>query len=192
MNTLRDNIERLPLRMLSLRINGGGWPIYWFSKDVDVEDAVNPDPDPDKMMIAVQRKLCYICGEKLGTYACFLGGVFVGLTRSSNEPPCHRECARWVAMNDQFLTQGITLLWVTVTYDVLLDNEKKIVFSLGEPASAEFYIDKKPASKDEVSSAVTAGLANVLEMIKKGSYGDYAPEDVLEKMLTRYIEVFPS
>lgn len=190
MNTLRDNIERLPLRMLSLRINEDGWPIYWFAKETAESGATLPDAD--KMLIAVQRKLCYICGEKLGVYACFFGGVFVGLTRSSNEPPCHRECARWVAMNDQFLTNGITLLWVTATYDVLLDNEKKIVFSLGEPTSAEFYIDKKPASKDQVSNAVTDGLTNVLNLIKKGDYGDYTPENVLEKMLTRYIEVFPS
>ena len=189
MNNLRDDVERLPLRMASLKIDDNGMPIIWAQGDGTTIDAAM---NSECIKTATQRKLCCICGEKLGVYACFLGGIMVGLTRSSNEPPAHRECARWMACNTPLLIQQpAVLLWITDKYEVLLDDKQQIVFSLGEPTATEFYTDKRKSTRDEVLAAVQGGLPGVLELISKTDVGDLTPEDVLEKMLVRYIEVFP-
>jgi hypothetical protein len=49
--------------------------------------------DPKLWLEAVEKKLCNVCGEKLGEWAFYIGGELCFNNRSFLDPPMHRNCA---------------------------------------------------------------------------------------------------
>lgn len=127
-----DRIARLP------RL--GQYPVPFFVGEVDgVPDfrVIRPRAIED----CVLGQLCWLCGQKLGAYKAFVLGPMCGITRTSAEPPSHKDCALYAALVCPFLANperarrednlpehkempgiglkrnpGVTLIWITKTY----------------------------------------------------------------------------
>jgi len=141
---LRENLPALPARMKSLPVSDRGYPVPWFVAWVDGKPEFRA-MDGRKWMLAVTKKLCWVCGQPLGTRLAFVVGPMCGINRISSEPPSHTECAEFSAMGCPFLSMpkmvrrddsdladvkveaagmmlernpGVTLLWFTRSYEV--------------------------------------------------------------------------
>lgn len=65
---------------------------------------IKPNGDPDfritdtaKWKTVILKKLCGICGRKLGLKMCFIGGPKCAALRIFFDPPMHKECAYYSA-----------------------------------------------------------------------------------------------
>jgi len=148
---IRPNLTPVPDRIRILPVDPDrGYPVPWFVKWIDGKPEFRL-MDEDKWIRAVKQRLCWVCGQRLGVHLVFVLGPMCGVTRTTSEPPCHRECARWSAINcpflampkmirredEEFLSQcprsigglaikrnpGVTLLWSTYTYQVWRPQE---------------------------------------------------------------------
>src|SRR5882672_1305511 len=86
----------LPPRIARLSVEQG-WPVPWF---VDRgEDGLGPPDfrvvDKRKFAKALNDHRCFICGDLLGHWLAFPIGPMCAITRTTSEPPSHRECAEW-------------------------------------------------------------------------------------------------
>lgn len=91
-----------PPRILARPRDERGWPVPWFVAWIDGK----PDfrvIQPGKFEQALNHRLCWVCGEKLGSRAAFVVGPMCAVTRTTSEPPCHRECAEFAAQHCPFL-----------------------------------------------------------------------------------------
>ncbi|PYJ07654.1 MAG: hypothetical protein DMF06_14995 [Verrucomicrobia bacterium] len=139
----------------------------------------------------MEKKLCWICGQKLGAYLAFPVGPMCVLNRNISEPPSHLECARFAVKACPFLAipakarrdknlppdieapagiglkrnPGITAIWICKEYQSsLLPNG--LLFQLGEPIGAEWYYEGRPASREEVETWIESGLPSLLAIAK--------------------------
>ncbi len=163
-------------------------PIPWF---VAMENGV-PEfrcADHDKFMQALTYRLCWVCGQKLGTFVTFVTGPMAGMNRSHGEPPCHRDCAEYSARACPFLSRpnmerreagmpedihisgeidsrnpGVTLLWTTKKYTWFHDGKGGLMLSLGEPVAIDWYAEGKPATREQVDKAVAISYAKLGEL----------------------------
>jgi hypothetical protein len=140
---LRADIAEPPRFMQRLPIDRRGYPVPWFV------DWINGEPEfravaPGKIRKAVNDRLCWVCGTPLFREEVFVIGPMCAVNRISSEPPSHRECATYAAMNCPFLAKpqmvrrkdglpeklppagvmvernpGVTLLWFTRRYRVM-------------------------------------------------------------------------
>lgn len=89
--TLPPRIARLPVEQ--------GWPVPWFVDWTDDGQGTNrPDfrvVDVRKFDKAIKERRCWICGDLLGHWLAFPIGPMCAITRTTSEPPSHRECAEW-------------------------------------------------------------------------------------------------
>lgn len=96
----------LPNRMLALpRDQRRDLPIPWF---VDI----TPDGKHDFRVIrrggvaqAYMRQTCWICGQPLGRFRCFVLGPLSTISRVTSEPPCHRACAEYAVKVCPFMVR---------------------------------------------------------------------------------------
>lgn len=139
---LRENLPLLPRRMQSLPVSDRGYPVPWFVAEIDGKPEFRA-MDGRKWALAVEKNLCWVCGQALGTRFVFVVGPMCGINRISSEPPSHKDCAEFSAKACPFLTMpkmvrregddldairvpaagmmlernpGVTLLWFTRSY----------------------------------------------------------------------------
>jgi hypothetical protein len=155
--------------------------------------------DSAKFAVAVREKRCWVCGEPLGRYFTFVVGPMCGINRTSAEPPCHTECARYSARHCPFLNRphmtrregglenldtscpghmirrnpGASLLWTTREYTLFGDGRGGVLFHFGEPRSVEWFYEGRPATREEVEESVRTGLP-ILEDLARGQSGAMA------------------
>lgn len=190
--TLLSSLPPLPARMQSLPIDARGYPVPWFVAWLD--DARREVPPgsgkPDFRVIrtgaigaAYNHTLCWICGERRGTYGAFVVGPMCAVNRISAEPPSHLECADFAARACPFLVRphmrrreaglpeerhetggimllrnpGVALVYTTKHFKPELANGG-VVFDLGEPEHVRWYCEGRPATRAEVSDAIAAGI----------------------------------
>jgi hypothetical protein len=168
-----DRIKRLP-------ISRAGFPVPWFVAWIDGE------PDfrvigQGKMVQAVNRKLCWACGQSLGVHKAFLIGPMCSITRSISEPPMHFECADYCGRACPFLSHpnaqrnkkdlpeerhvagipimrnpGAVCVWVTKTFKVF--NFDGVMFDIGEPERTVWLAEGRNATRAEVERSIESGL----------------------------------
>jgi hypothetical protein len=97
------NMETLPARMRDLPVDERGYPVPWFVAWLDGSPEFRA-MDRSKFVRAIREKLCWVCGEKMGVHFTFVAGPMCGINRTSAEPPNHRDCALWSAINYPFLS----------------------------------------------------------------------------------------
>ncbi len=137
--------------------------------------------DPQKLVLAVQRKLCWVCGEPLGAYKTFVIGPMCIVNRTSVEPPSHLSCGEFSVKACPFLTRpgaerremegakdgagvmlrrnpGVTALWTTKSYALFKPANGGVLFELGDPRSISFWREGRLASHEEIRESVTSGL----------------------------------
>jgi hypothetical protein len=181
---LRPELEALPKRMQSLPIDERGYVVPWFVNWIDGKPEFRA-MDMKKWVRAVNEKLCWVCGERLGRYATFVAGPMCGINRTSSEPPAHLECARWSARNCPFLNNsqavrrvderisadmshvagialtrnpGVAMLWTTVTWSAFPDMKGRWLITFGDPESVEWYAEGKPATREQVMASIESGF----------------------------------
>ena len=161
--------------MQSLPVDQRGYVVPWFVDYIDGKPEFRA-MNREKWIKAVQFRLCWVCGERMGRYLAFVAGPMCGINRTTSEPPCHLECAQWSVRNCPFLANpeamrrvdenvplfsentagiglsrnpGVTMLWTTRDYSVFDDGAGKPLICMGEPTSVEWYCRGKLATREE-------------------------------------------
>jgi hypothetical protein len=183
MNRLNASIAHIPLpkRMRWLPLSDTGYPVPWFVDRIDGK----PDfrvMDGIKYRRALKADLCWLCGQTLGRFKCFVAGPMCAVNRTSAEPPNHRECAEYAAQACPFLTKprmrrndhdmpehrgpggvmltrnpGCVLLWITHDYRVIYTDTGPVL-QMGQPVEIIAYAEGRLATRAEVDASITSGL----------------------------------
>jgi hypothetical protein len=163
------------------------FPVPWFV------EIINGQPDfrvisAEKMVRAVRERLCWICGERLGSYLVFVLGPMCAINRIISEPPSHRECAEFAVQACPFLTlpkltrdekptgpdlvepagvglernPGACCLWVTKSYRVQRVSNG-VLFQVGDPIEVIWYTKGRVATREEILHAIDTGLPALRE-----------------------------
>lgn len=108
MSELNASIRNIPMppRMSRRPISRKGFPVPYF---VTVKDE-NGDYDfraieSGPIVNCIKRNLCWLCGDTLGQFRCFVIGPMCAFNRISAEPPSHRECAEYAVKACPFLSK---------------------------------------------------------------------------------------
>jgi hypothetical protein len=191
MNELRPDLTPLPEKMRGLPIDARGYPVPMF---VDTM----PDGTRDFRFMSrahwlrcVKERACWVCGGSLGKFKAFVAGPMCGVNRTSSEPPSHRECAVWSAMNCPFLTKpkvvrredeltregvanvagspilrnpGCAMVWITEGYAVFPDGRGGYLITIGDPVEVLWFAEGRRAARTEVERSVKEGLPILMEM----------------------------
>jgi hypothetical protein len=185
---IKPELEPVPAKMRGLRIDNRGYPIPWFVDPATRQEDGSIDfrfMSQERFVRAIKQRLCWVCGNGLGTHKVFVAGPMCGINRTSAEPPCHLECAQYSARNCPFLSNphalrredqlssgnlcnvagmpitrnpGVTLLWVTKHFDVFNDGQGKPLLFMGEPTRCEWYREGRAATRAEVQESIRTGL----------------------------------
>ena len=210
-NSLRPGLPPLPPRIRKLPIDNRGYPVPWFVSWTDG----NPDfrvADQERVAAAHEKRLCWVCGERLRRYVAFVGGPLCALTSVSAEPPCHRQCAEFAVTACPFLMRpkanrresglpdyivpsvgspvkenpGVALVWITRTYR-LLDAPGGHLFEVGPPSEVRWYAEGRAATREEAVDAI----AKVLPHVKEAADSDPEAERELQMRLERATVLLP-
>jgi hypothetical protein len=183
MNLINQSIAHLkmPSRIAKLPISDTGFPVPWFVAWIDGK----PDfriVDTPKVARAHNGGLCWLCGEPLGRFKCFVIGPMCAVNRVTAEPPCHRDCAEYAQRACPFLIRprakrnevgmpehymkpagdmiprnpGVTLLWICHDYS-LMRVSNGVLFRVGAPVETVFFAEGRPATRDEVMHSMETG-----------------------------------
>lgn len=189
---MRPELKELPPRMRHLPVDKRGFPVPWFVPMVNGEPEFRA-MDSGKRKKAIKDGRCWVCGG--ATYeqvTAFVIGPMCGINRTTAEPPCHLECARWSALNCPFLTQreikrredeftescpmpghglkrnpGVALVWITDSFQIFPDGKGDFLLNIGEPSSLEFYSHGRTATWDELMQSIESGFPLLAEMAEK-------------------------
>lgn len=177
----------MPARMARRPISDKGFPVPWFVAKVNGNWDFRVIDTP-KMWPAVRQRLCWLCGEPLGKFLCFVIGPMCAINRVSSEPPSHRECAEYAIKACPFLSKpnarrndnyaegftpveaagipvmhnpGVTLEWITKTYRPERDQGSGVLFAIGEPVEHHFWREGRKATRAEIMAAIDKGLPHL-------------------------------
>ena len=195
-------LKGLPDRMKSLPVDKRGFPIPKFV------DWIDGEPDfrvlaPEHFARCLRHRKCWICGEQLGAYASFVIGPMCIINRISSEPPSHRECAQFAAINCPFLSKplakrrtaglpedrhapglmiehnpGVSCVWTTRTWGTMRVHNG-ILVQIGEPNDVEFYTEGRRATNAEVHASIAKGWPFLCEAADKD--GGDQPKQIRRK-----------
>jgi len=195
---LRSDLPPLPDRIARLPVHRG-FPVPWFVTWMQ-EDGTTPcargEGTPEFRVItsgaiqeAVNRGLCWVCGQRLGAFKTFVAGPMCGVNRNSQEPPCHHECAVFSAIACPFLSKpqakrrdgnlpegggfagigiernpGVTMLWTTKKYSLKRDPKGELLINIGEPEKVEWIAKGREATREEIEESIDTGLPLLYEI----------------------------
>lgn len=186
-----------PPRIAKLPVSDRGFPIPFFAEEVNgvrdfrVVSAI-------RMAHAVRNDLCWVCGERLGTYKAFVIGPMCAINRTISDPPSHRDCAIFSAKNCPFLSSplakrrtaglpengqdapgiaikrnpGVASVWITRSYSTFRPQAGNagMLFSLGEPSEVLWFCEGRTATREEVANSIQTGLPILMgEAQKQGT-----------------------
>jgi hypothetical protein len=173
-----------PSRIGRLPTDRRGFPAPWF---VAWRDGVPQFPviDAAKLSLAWREELCWVCGDRLGTYRAWVVGPMSVIEGATPEPPNHRDCAAFsvascphlanaqakysanhqdhpdfaAQANVSRLRSGATAIWVTKGRGATpFRAGGGLLFGLEEPSSLHWYAQGRLATAGEVREAIAVGL----------------------------------
>lgn len=188
------NTETMPARVKALPVSPKGFPVPWFVAWIDAV----PDfrvADQAKMRRAIKERRCWVCGGELGRMMAFPIGPMCAINRTISEPPSHRDCAIWSALNCPFLANprmrrreaglpeeiipaaghglkrnpGSVAVWITRRYRPFQPPGGGVLFELGEPEEVLWFAEGRAATRDEVSASISSGLPALEEVARSES-----------------------
>jgi hypothetical protein len=181
----------MPDRIKALPIDHRGFPVPWF--------VAWPDGKPDHRVIdsakiwpAINQRRCWLCGQPLGSYLTFPIGPMGAITRTTSEPPSHRDCAEFAAKVWPFLTipakgrrdknlpddatpppgeyltrnPGAIALWICKRYEVRMVDDG-LLFTVGQPTEVLWYAEGRAATRQEVEDSMASGLPALIQLAKQ-------------------------
>lgn len=197
----------MPDRMKKLPVDHRGYPVPWFVQWVhgegnDMEPATPGEGRPEFRMMdstkwvrAVEAKLCWVCGERMGRHCAFVIGPMCAVNRTTAEPPCHLDCAVFSARACPFLSipkmhrhedrlpdersspgiaikrnPGVALVWVTEQrkWRVFNDGNGKWLIDIGKkPNDTLWFAHGREATRDEIMESIETGLPLLREVAEK-------------------------
>src|SRR4029077_4831244 len=207
----------LPARFLKLPLDHRGYPVPRFvhQRDDGVYDFRVVKPGwPQRCRV---NKLCWLCGEKMGRFMCFVIGPMCAINRNTAEPPCHRECAEFAVMACPFMrfpnrkrdetdlpadgfnpagdeaaikrNPGVICLWVTTSYRPYKARDGSVLIEIGEPVEVMWWAHGRSATHDEILASINFGLPLLRAMAEKE--GKDAIEH-LEEITERGLKLVPA
>jgi len=209
MSIEREWIGGLPPRMKTMPRDKRGYPVpafvSWFNGQPDF--AVM---NPEHLRRCIGQSRCWVCGDQLGTYKAFVIGPMCVVNRVTSEPPSHRDCATFAALNCPFLSRpmakraeppegavvagimidrnpGVSAVWITKDYKVRREGPA-FLFHPGEPVDLEFYAKGRRATRAEVDASVESGLPILKEYVRTPE--DATQFDIYLKRYERVMQTF--
>lgn len=169
-----------PPRIARLPRNHAGYPVPWFVAWIGGQPDFRIIGD-GKLGDAIRFKSCWLCGQPLGANAAFVLGPMCGITRTSPEPPSHRDCADYAARACPFLATpnmrrrennipedahepdgimirrnpGACLVWVSRNWQ---RQHGLALWHVGDPVETRWYAEGRTATRDEVLASIDSGL----------------------------------
>lgn len=189
MTELREGLPELPARFRSLPIDARGYPIPWFV--ITMPDGTRDFriADSKKRVNAVKHDLCWLCGDKLGNYKCFVIGPMCAVNRNTSEPPCHRECAEFAVTACPFLmlpdakyrtaklpeqighhygalpgNPGVTCIWTTKSYKPYAVPDGGWLIRIWDPIEVSWWAEGRLATRQEILQCMEARLPFLANM----------------------------
>lgn len=178
----------IPGKMMTLRRLPSGMPVPKFAtwKDGVPDLAVM---NPEYFRRALTGRLCWICGNKLGRFAAFVGGPKSAASGHYTEAPCHKECAEFAAQVCPYIVTGKNMrravsaevcemletggdpnnpevFGITISDDWSFDRST-MLFSLRNVVEILWWKHGRPASKDEACRAAVLGHAAVVAIAEQ-------------------------
>lgn len=206
-------LPALPSRMGRLPRDKHGRPVPWFVAWIDGQ------PDfriigEGKLIEAIRFKSCWLCGGQLGANVAFVLGPMCGITRTSPEPPSHRDCADYAARACPFLATpnmrrrdtgipnearepdgimirrnpGVALVWVSRNWR---KQHGLALWHVGDPIETRWYAEGRSATRDEVLASIDTGLP----LLRAEAENDPRPAAALAELNrqhTRALELIPA
>jgi hypothetical protein len=183
----------IPKRMQKLKRDSKGRIVPYF---VAQDGPGDPDfrvADPEKRFTCYKFDMCWVCGQKMGVYKCFVAGPMCCINRSSSEPASHYDCALYSVRVCPFLTTprmhrretdmpegwaepggiaimrnpGATAIWVTRAYTHLFDGMGSFIFRMGPAERVEWFAEGRAATRQEVLDSIESGYPLLLETAKE-------------------------
>lgn len=179
----------MPARIARLKRDDRGYPVPWFvhwTKDGRSSPPGEGKPDfrviaPGKFSQAYVSCMCWICGGPLGRHKIYVVGPMCVVSRTTNEPASHRECAEFAAIACPFLTNprqkrdnknlpdnryvadgaidrnpGAVALYETRSVEPFRSGPGTL-FRLGPPERVDWYARGRRATLREVEESISSG-----------------------------------
>lgn len=185
----------IPPRIARLPLDHRGYPVPFFVGYVDGK----PDHrlvDPAKLEQCIRRRLCWICGERLGSFVAFPIGPMCAINRLSSEPPSHRDCAIYALQACPFITRphmvrresglpegkveaagimnprnpGVMLLWIAKQYGWFQTpqaDQSGVLFQLGTPTQISIWKEGKPLAAEMGRLALSPAFESGVDILRK-------------------------
>ena len=180
----RKDLPERDRRIAALPLDDRGYPVPFFVATIDGK----PDfrvIDPEKWVACHKKKLCWVCGQGLGSKLAFVVGPMCTINRTTAEPPMHRSCAEYSTRACPFLSKpqmvrredevtedrsgnvsghmvkrnpGVICLWMTKTYRLFQDAHGKPLIRMGEPFDVTWWKEGRPATREEVLVPFRSGM----------------------------------
>ena len=192
----------IPKRILALPRDQRGYPVPWFViwlKDGLPVKRGEGEPDfrilaPNAREIAVRRQACWVCGQgPMGVHQVFAIGPMCAINRTTQEPPCHRECVEWAVKACPFLDRGlpeekrvagvmiernpgVTCLWESGFTRWLPEGapEDGWLIMLGLPERVDWWSEGRKATRAEIEASIeparAQGRAALAELARLRKY----------------------
>lgn len=185
----------LPDAMKRLPVDDRGYPVPEFVRWME-------DGKPDFRILkdgfrekCYRQKICWLCGGKLGSRMWFVLGPMCSVTRTTMEPPSHRQCAEFAVKNCPFLTKpmakystkpkpegatidgtlidrnpGVTLIWETLAYKPFRVGDGWLI-TVGDPKNVTAWREGRHATREELLESVMSGIPILNEEAEKEGKG---------------------
>lgn len=184
---LRPGLPELPARMRLLPVDPRGYPVPWFVANVNGKWDFRVVREGGREL-AHNKKLCWLCGQRLGRYQAFVIGPMCAVNLVTSEPPSHVECATFAVRACPFLilpksqyknnddlaaigaappgmpldrNPGACILWVTGSYRPFRVPPSWLI-RLGPPSVTTWWTNGRLATRAEAWEAIRAGLPNLI------------------------------
>lgn len=212
MRELNQRIRHLelPARMRGLPIDERGFPIPYFVPYVKGKPDFRAF-DGERRAICVRHKRCWLCGQQLGKYMVFVIGSMCIVSRTSAEPPSHRDCALYAVRACPFLSQPnmrrnekdlpehlpaggialarnpeVSILWTSLSYTIFKDHHGRPLFNVGNPERVEFFTDGRASTRAEIIASIDSGMPSLRELAL-----DAESSAELDKAYAKGMELLP-
>lgn len=184
---MRRELPEMPPGIAALDVDERGWPVPWFVSWM--LDRRGPDfraVEAGKVATAINYRLCWCCGQRLGDTAVFVVGPMCGVNRVSSEPPSCHDCAGWAVRACPFLLNpnmrrmpseagdrevgvmvkrnpGVTLLWETAEWSPFR-VEGGVLIDLGDPLNVAWMREGRNATRAEVDDSIAGGIGQLRQL----------------------------
>lgn len=218
---LRSDLPPLTPRIARLPVDERGYPVPFFVQWVDENNQPTltgtgrPEfrmMDSYKWRLCVEQKLCWVCGEPLGSYLAFPIGPMCCVNRVTSEPPSHLNCAQWSVKGCPFLSRpnmvrredelteankgnvagvmiesnpGVIAIWVAKSYKAFKAPNGYLI-RIDNPVSVEWFTQGRPATRAEVMQAIADG-SPALRAVCKTAEEHYILGRAVGVVLTNYL-----